>query len=308
MDTQDLKNMIVLAAHEHITNASYELHMTPSALSKLLSRVEQELHGVQLFQRVSNRLSITDAGRDFVEYARGIVAEYDRMSAAMHQYAHKSNNNIHIGTYHFLLGLDLAQVLVSFTHAQPQITIETVASSSKNLISMLDKGEVEIAFILDHNMQLDFERYKVYTLPSVDDTFCFVTYHDHPLSARKFVTLEEIGNEPIIMMDKSTADYEIIMGHLNRHGVSLNIVQYTDRHEVAFDFVAFERGGTLYSEKMLAMYSYKMSNIVMIPLEPKILRKSKMIVSRKALKREAVKTFVDYISVECRAEEISELS
>lgn len=59
-----------------LTAAAEKLHLSPSAVSKLIARLEDRL-GARLLQRTTRRLSTTPEGRLFYERARELVDEID---------------------------------------------------------------------------------------------------------------------------------------------------------------------------------------------------------------------------------------
>lgn len=59
-----------------LTAAAEKLHLSPSAVSKLIARLEDRL-GVRLLQRTTRRLSTTPEGRLFYERARELLDEID---------------------------------------------------------------------------------------------------------------------------------------------------------------------------------------------------------------------------------------
>lgn len=61
---------------EHISQAAAELHITQPALSRAISRVEQEV-GAQLFERGANSIRLNHTGRAFLQRVEQILAEYD---------------------------------------------------------------------------------------------------------------------------------------------------------------------------------------------------------------------------------------
>jgi len=60
-----------------LTKAARELNLTPSAVSKSLSQLE-ERPGVLLVKRTTRSLSLPDQGYAFFEHARGLLEEIER--------------------------------------------------------------------------------------------------------------------------------------------------------------------------------------------------------------------------------------
>src|SRR5688500_10075226 len=71
-----------VAETEHLPTASDMLHVTPSALSRSIKQLEEEL-GQPLFRRVGRRLELSPAGEELLHALRDSMSRLDRgLSAA----------------------------------------------------------------------------------------------------------------------------------------------------------------------------------------------------------------------------------
>ncbi|MFA6507242.1 MAG: LysR substrate-binding domain-containing protein [Treponemataceae bacterium] len=68
MDFHELEAFVALARHLHFARAAASVHTSPSGLSRLLSRLEDEL-GVRLFERDTRRVELTEQGEAFLSFA-----------------------------------------------------------------------------------------------------------------------------------------------------------------------------------------------------------------------------------------------
>lgn len=69
-----------LAESLHFARAASRVNLSPSALSRLVSRLEEEL-GVPLFERDTRRVGLTPAGERFLLFARESLSRRDELSA-----------------------------------------------------------------------------------------------------------------------------------------------------------------------------------------------------------------------------------
>lgn len=76
MDFHELEAFIALADAQHFARAAARVHLSPSALSRLLARIEEEL-GVRLFERDTRQVYLTAEGEAFLEFARESVHRRD---------------------------------------------------------------------------------------------------------------------------------------------------------------------------------------------------------------------------------------
>ena len=72
MNLTDLRVFTVVARHDSLYAAAEELHLTPSAVSKALRRLEEEL-GLPLFDRSTRQLVLNERGLLLLERARTLL-------------------------------------------------------------------------------------------------------------------------------------------------------------------------------------------------------------------------------------------
>ena len=78
MTIKEIETFIYVAQTENLNYAGSILYMTPSALSKMIRRIEGEI-GKTLFDREGNRLRLNEEGRIVYEAFRNILNEYDEL-------------------------------------------------------------------------------------------------------------------------------------------------------------------------------------------------------------------------------------
>jgi DNA-binding transcriptional LysR family regulator len=81
---EDLQAFVAVVEAGSFTAAADRLGMAKSAVSRRMSALEARL-GVQLLQRTTRRLNLTDTGRSFYERSARILADLDEAEAAVHQ-------------------------------------------------------------------------------------------------------------------------------------------------------------------------------------------------------------------------------
>src|SRR5579883_962717 len=76
--THGLELLVAIADGGSFTAASARLGLTPSAVSKAVTRVEARL-GVRLLQRTTRHVALTDAGEAYVARGRQLLADLERL-------------------------------------------------------------------------------------------------------------------------------------------------------------------------------------------------------------------------------------
>jgi len=76
--------LIRVAETSSFTEAGVRLGLTASAVSKAISRLEQDL-GVRLLNRTTRHVGLTEEGRNFYEHCRHVLAEFEDAQARISQ-------------------------------------------------------------------------------------------------------------------------------------------------------------------------------------------------------------------------------
>ena len=154
MDFRQLQYMLTLAEYKNMTRASEALYISQSALSHYLKNVEQEL-GVTLFDRSTNPLSLTYAGKCYMEGARRILMENDRMLRELRDITHHMTGKLVIGTSRDRASYMMPRILPEFTARYPGIETEVFTASGQKLMEALRTGRVDMVLLPDTWKSLD---------------------------------------------------------------------------------------------------------------------------------------------------------
>ena len=92
---EDLRTFVAVVETGSFTAAADRLGVAKSATSRRMASLESRL-GVQLLQRTTRRLSLTDTGRSFYERSARILADLDEAEAAVHQEHGELRGNLRI--------------------------------------------------------------------------------------------------------------------------------------------------------------------------------------------------------------------
>ena len=115
MDTRVLKQFINLADSLHFGRASEASHVSPSAMSRSIRQLEEEL-GMALFERDNRSVALTHAGETFLNYARNSLAQWDDLRNDLMEEAGELRGEVSIycsvtASYSFYLSYSVAFVL-----------------------------------------------------------------------------------------------------------------------------------------------------------------------------------------------------
>ena len=124
------------------SEAARLLRMTPSTVSKLISRVEERL-GVRLVERSTRRLSLTTEGQIFYERSQSLLQDIDSIEQELSLGAASTGGTVRVNVSVAFGALGLEPLLPEFWQAYPNIVIDLSLSDE---IVDLYMDRTDIAF------------------------------------------------------------------------------------------------------------------------------------------------------------------
>lgn len=132
--------------------AAQALHLSPSAVSKQVTRLEDRL-GVRLLNRTTRALSVTDEGRTFYQRCRHILAEIDDAESALLVDRKTPRGLLRINAATAMGRHVLAPMLAEFLETYPEVRIELTLTD--HIIDLVHEGydlAIRIAALTDSSL------------------------------------------------------------------------------------------------------------------------------------------------------------
>ncbi len=126
------------------TKAAEQLHMTQPAVSLAISELES-YYGVRLFDRISRRLYLSEAGRRFREYSRSISLTFDDMEKTVREW--EKNGVIRVGASISIGSMLLPEYVAQFRNLHPDTTVRVKVDRSDRLERATLQNELDFALM-----------------------------------------------------------------------------------------------------------------------------------------------------------------
>ena len=271
-------------------DAAESLHITQSALSKQILKLEKELD-LYLFDRSGRSAVLTDAGRIFYEEAQGLSAQYHRALDRMQEFKTASRLSLRLGTLPVLSQYHLTGMLKDFSSSHPEIRLSMDELEEEDLTYGLKQGRFDLIIIRD--LFLDQSEFQFYPLSS--DRLVAVFPSDHPLAEEKTVSIEDIAGEPFVLMHPYTAIYRLCLSLFQDAGIRPDIVR-TARMESILSAVTLHEGISLFAEENFNLFRH--DSLVSVPLEPSPVLKTGVAVRKTGFRSPAAAELLRFMRTE----------
>jgi LysR family positive regulator for ilvC len=142
IEYEPLHQFVELTRTLHFGRAARACHVSPSALSRSVQRLEAQL-GEQLFEREHHKVTLTPAGEQFRRHALAVLDDWHRYEQERAEHQGELN-----GTLHAYCTVTAAQSIVPdlfgrLRRAHPGIRIELQTGYSSDAIDQLRGGEID---------------------------------------------------------------------------------------------------------------------------------------------------------------------
>lgn len=140
LDLTTLRSFIAVAETGGVTRAAGVLHLTQSAVSMQLKRLEESLD-IALFDRSGRGIALTSAGEQLLGYARRMLDLNDE--AVTRMMAKEFEGEITLGLPHDIIYPYLPSVLRKFAADFPRMRLKLLSHPTRQLLDMFGKGEID---------------------------------------------------------------------------------------------------------------------------------------------------------------------
>ncbi|MBE6100654.1 MAG: LysR family transcriptional regulator [Selenomonas ruminantium] len=194
MEIKDMRAFYAIVEEGNISHAAQRLDIAQPALSRQMKRLETSL-GVQLFERGSRRIRLTDAGK--VMYARvehilgivdGAVREITEMGSGV-------AGAVRLGTITTSGAMLVPELLSEFHRRYPQVTYQIWEAEGARILELLDNRVIEIGIT---RTQVDAKVYESIVLPN-EPLVVIMNREQEIGESEREVKLSELRDVPLLV-------------------------------------------------------------------------------------------------------------
>ena len=234
MELRHLRVFLALAEELHFGRTAARLRVAQSAISQTLKQLESEL-GTELLIRTKRHVSLSPAGRQFLEHARASLLELERGGVAARRAASGEIGKL-VLRFTLMSALTvLPRTVAVFKRRYPEVQIDIGAGGSSEQLEALRRGTIDIGFMSFKRSLSDLETLVVERSPLVA-----VLPRHHVLAGRKALELHELAPYPFVFL-KQDSEPEVRSRFRQRcalAGFEPEIVLEVDQLEALLAFVA----------------------------------------------------------------------
>jgi DNA-binding transcriptional LysR family regulator len=215
MDTRQLAAFCAVVERRSFSQAAEQLGVTQPAVSLQIRSLEQRL-GRQLLDRSGRRVEPTEAGQLFYRGAQRLLALEEQLLRELGEEAEgELAGRLDIGASTGPGSTLVPVVLAEFQRLHPGVQVALTVSDTQAVVEQVARRELELGVVgaVRRQRGVTFE-------PFFRDEVVLVVPKGHR-RAGKTMTLDELKEEPLVLMQEGAGVRHVIEDELREHGVRL---------------------------------------------------------------------------------------
>jgi DNA-binding transcriptional LysR family regulator len=263
MDFLRLSVFRAVARQQSFSRAADDLYLSQPAVSKHIRQLEAEL-GVRLFQRLGNRVELTDAGRILLDYAQRVSVLTEEVRHVLAELEGLQRGHLRVGASTTAGLYLLPEVLARFQKKYPGMEATLTIANSADIMRRVLGGEVELGFV-----GAPAEAPGLQARPFTEDQIVLIVPAGHRLLQHRTFSKEIFAEETLIMREAGSSTRQIVETHLAQLGAKPGRVMEMSGCEAAKRAVAAGLGVAFISRRAVGLELAQ--QIVDVPEIPELL-------------------------------------
>lgn len=211
MTLRHMKIFVTVCECQSVTQAAEKLYLAQPSVSLAIRELEQ-YYGVRLFDRISRRLYLTDAGKKCLEYASHIVSLSGEMEREVKD--RETMGSLRIGSSITIGTCLMPGYVKQFRDRCPGVAVKVIMDNSSQIVRQVNENLLDFALIegAPEKSQLVYRRF-------LEDYLVLVCPKDSPLCQKKSIRPEELAGCDFLLREKGSGARELFDSSMLVHNI-----------------------------------------------------------------------------------------
>jgi len=242
MELHQLRYFVAVARAGNFSRAAEQCFISQPSLSQQISKLERHLRQ-PLFERRSQGVTLTDAGRRLLEKATAILAAVDDTERELREADGLSGGRLSVGAIPTVAPYLLPFALDRFLSRHPDVELNVREDYTRNLVAATAAGELDLALAA---LLIEDERLQVE--PLLTEPLLLALPPRHRLGSRPRVTAADLQEERFIVLHEMHCLGEQVLSFCSKSGCQPRIVCRSAQITTIQSLIALNQGISLLPE------------------------------------------------------------
>lgn len=214
MELHQLRYFVAVAELGSFTRAAEKCDVAQPSLSQQIIKLEKELRH-PLFERLGRTIRLTDAGRALYDHAVGVLAGIDEIRDRVTAATDPNRGTVAVGAIPTIAPYLLPPLLKSFAKKFPKATLTLHENLTDAVIRSCLAGEVDVGVIAS-----PVANDLLHSEPLFTEPLLLAMPASHRLVKKRTVALDDLAEEPFVLMSELHCLGDQIVGFCRQRGYS----------------------------------------------------------------------------------------
>lgn len=288
MTLRHFKIFITVCDTMNMTAAAEELYMSQSAVSQAIADLEQ-FYKIKLFERLSRKLYLTQAGEKLLGYARHMVsmnADIEKDMKSLHD-----TGLVRVGASVTVGSTVLPQLVSEYRKTNPSVNIEAFEANTEHIQNRLLTDKTDIGLVEGEITSSD-----LLSTPFTDDELVLICSSHHRFADFSIIPAHELEKEDFIIREHGSGTRQTFEGVMKAHQLSWKATWICNNSDTIKAAVVAGLGISVISARAVEQ-EVKSGGLIIKPIEDmRFFRAFKIAYHKNKYLTEQMKKFIDYAS------------
>jgi DNA-binding transcriptional LysR family regulator len=246
MHLRHLRAFVAVSEVLSFSRAADELDIAQPAVSQQIRALEDEL-GVQVFDRIGKRVTLTEAGRVLLPYARQILNLVETAENEVREQGELKRGRASLGAPPTVSTHVLPARLTQFKQQHPGLEVMLREAGTETLLQQIEEGKLDLAIVATDVLPASVD-----SVPFLEERYVLAVSAQHPfLGRRQSVRLSDLASEPFILFPEGYKLREVTLTACAVAGFEPKVALDGGAMQSALEFVGAGLGVALVPELAL---------------------------------------------------------
>ncbi|MET9508300.1 LysR family transcriptional regulator [Streptomyces flavidovirens] len=237
LNLERLRTLDALARHGSVSGAAEGLHVTTSAVSQQMAKLEREV-GEPLLAKNGRGVRLTDAGRLLADHAARILSQVELAQSDIEAQRGRVVGDLAVAAFPTAARGLLPAALAALRVEHPQLRVRMRELEPADSVRGVVRGDFDLAVVLDwYNRPLSMPE-GLAKQELLHDPADVAMHVGHPLAGRVTVDLEEFADDDWVTWAEGEFCHEWLMFTLRGKGVEPRIAHVAEEHATQLALIA----------------------------------------------------------------------
>lgn len=234
MELRHLRYFVAVAEELHFGRAAVRLHMSQPPLSQQIRALEREIE-VELFARSGRGIVLTAGGREFLAYARQVLAQVEQAVRSTQGVQRGELGRLSVGFITSMAYTYLPWVLRVFRSRFPRVELVLTQQETWSQLEAIREGRLHVGIVRG-----PVDEPGLASASALSESFVVALPDDHRLATARKVQLKKLAADEFILFPRSLGGrfYAEVMQLFQTAGFTPKVAQEAVQMHVAVGLVS----------------------------------------------------------------------